>query len=336
MAGARGRERRQRDVASQSERGGGMNHGNVSPEIAKGLKVLRSRIAKAKIPSSKLDETLNIATWNIREFGKKKRSDAAIHYIAEILGQFDLISIAELRGDLGDLEKVLEILGPYWRAIYDDAVEDDGGNDERIGFVYDKRAVAFTGFAATANAPRNKEGALYLPKFDWWREPFMASFSAGSFDFVLLAAHAQWGTASGRLAELQSLADWVDLKRKEKGCVDKDMIVVGDFNIETPTQFAALTSKGLQMPSKLKSKTYGTNLAQDKRYDQILHYPGYAENFTDEAGVVDFYTGGTQDLFPGLEKTAFTFQMSDHFPLWMQINTDIEGQKLDQIIKARK
>lgn len=313
-----------------------MNHGTVSPEIAKGLKVLRSRIAKAKVPSSKLDETLNIATWNIREFGKKKRSDTAIHYIAEILGQFDLISIAELRGDLGDLGKVLAILGPYWRVIYSDALEDDGGNDERIGFVYDKRAVAFTGFAASATPPRTKVGDLYLPRFDWWREPFMASFSAGNFDFVLLAAHAQWGTSAGRTAELKSLAEWVDLKKKEKACVDKDLIVVGDFNIDSSQQLAALTSKGLQMPSALKSQTYGTNLAQDKRYDQILHYPDFPQNFSNKAGIVDFYTGGTKDLFPNLEKAAFTFQMSDHLPLWMQINTDIEGEQLDEIIKAGK
>jgi hypothetical protein len=313
-----------------------MNHGTVSPEIAKGLKVLRSRIAKAKIPSSKLDESLNVATWNIREFGKKARSDAAIHYIAEIIGQFDLVSIAELRGDLHDLGKVLAVLGPYWRAIYSDALEDAGGNDERIGFVYDKRAVAFTGFAATATAPRTKDGNLFVAKFDWWREPFMASFSAGSYDFVLLAAHAQWGTAAGRAVELQSLADWVDLKRKEKTCVDKDFIIVGDFNIDTPAQLGALTSKGLQMPAALKGKTFGTNLAQDKRYDQILQYPDYPQNFSNQAGILDFYTGGTADLFPGLEKTAFTFQMSDHFPLWMQINTDIEGEKLDEIIAAGK
>ena len=55
-----------------------MNHGNISPEIAKGLKVLQARIAKAEIPSSKLDETLNMATWNIREFGKKARSAASV------------------------------------------------------------------------------------------------------------------------------------------------------------------------------------------------------------------------------------------------------------------
>ena len=313
-----------------------MNHGKVSPEIAKGLKVLRERIAKAQVPSSKLDETLNIATWNIREFGKKARSEAAIHYIAEILGEFDLISISELRDNLGDLARVIDILGPYWRVIYSDAQEDAGGNDERIGFLYDKRAVAFTGFAASATPPRTKVGELYLPQFAWWREPFMASFSAGLFDFVLLSAHAQWGTPAGRVAELKSLAEWVDLKKKEKTCEDKDLIVVGDFNIETPDQLAALTSKGLQLPAALKGKTYGTNLAQNKRYDQILHYADYPQSFSNQAGVVDFYTGGTKDLFPDLDKTAFTFQMSDHLPLWMQINTDIEGEELDEIIRAAK
>ena len=56
-----------------------MDHGNISKEIAKGLVELQARIKKADIPSSKLDETLNIATWNIREFGKKKRKEASVH-----------------------------------------------------------------------------------------------------------------------------------------------------------------------------------------------------------------------------------------------------------------
>ncbi len=50
-----------------------MFHGNVSLEIAQGLKELQKRIKAASIPASKLDETLNLATWNIREFGRKKR-----------------------------------------------------------------------------------------------------------------------------------------------------------------------------------------------------------------------------------------------------------------------
>ena len=50
-----------------------MFHGKISAQIAEGLQKLRKRIDAAKIPSSKLDETLNLATCNIREFGKRRR-----------------------------------------------------------------------------------------------------------------------------------------------------------------------------------------------------------------------------------------------------------------------
>ena len=87
-----------------------MDHGNISTGIAKGLIALQKRIKDAEVPSSKLDESLNIATWNIREFGKKRRTEAAVHYIAEIIGQFDLVGMVELRDNLDDLARVLKIL----------------------------------------------------------------------------------------------------------------------------------------------------------------------------------------------------------------------------------
>jgi hypothetical protein len=43
-----------------------MHHGQISKPIADGLIELRKRIEQGGIPSSKLDETLNLATWNIR------------------------------------------------------------------------------------------------------------------------------------------------------------------------------------------------------------------------------------------------------------------------------
>lgn len=97
-----------------------MHHGPVSPEIAKGLLALKQRIEAAKIPPSKLDETANIAIWNIREFGKVRRTRPALHYIAEILGQFDLIALVELRDDLSDMAKVMRFLGRYWQIVYSD------------------------------------------------------------------------------------------------------------------------------------------------------------------------------------------------------------------------
>lgn len=60
-----------------------MFHGKVSKEVAAPSSRPRARILAAKIPSSKIDETLNLATWNFREFGKQRRTKAAIHWIAE-------------------------------------------------------------------------------------------------------------------------------------------------------------------------------------------------------------------------------------------------------------
>src|SRR5215471_15697299 len=122
-----------------------MHHGDVSPDIAQGLLALKDCITQAQIPPSKLDESINVAVWNIREFGKTARTTPAIHYIAEILGQFDLITLVELRDNLGDLGKVLPILGPSWDVVYSDWMTDDGGNRERIGFLFDERAVTFNG-----------------------------------------------------------------------------------------------------------------------------------------------------------------------------------------------
>lgn len=317
-----------------------MNHGKVSREIAAGLLALRKRIAAAKMPSSKIDETLNLATWNIREFGKARRTEAAIHYLAEILGQFDLIGLVELRDDLTDLGRVLRILGPYWRAVYSDMIPDAGGNRERLGFIYDKRAVTFNGLAAEANAPRAKKGFEYLPKKSFWRSPYLASFKSGSFDFIVLTTHIRWGDSTeARRQELEMLADWIEAKRLEKASEDKDLIVMGDFNIPSRTDalFKAITKHGLQIPGALLRVQFGSNLEKDKRYDQILHHPIYPENFTNAGGVLDFYGEASriEELFPGgMTKEKFTYQLSDHLPLWMQINTDIEGQKLEQVIQG--
>jgi endonuclease/exonuclease/phosphatase family metal-dependent hydrolase len=320
-----------------------MHHGKVSRDIALGLKELKKRIERGNIPSSKLDETMTLATWNIREFGKKPRMKASLHYIAEILGQFDLIAVTEVRENLADLAAVLQILGPYWRAVFSDYIQDAGGNRERVAYVYDERAVAFTGLAAEADAPRkkDKETGEYLPSLDWWRSPYIASFRAGNFDFVLVTVHIRWGKkAKDRIAPLKLLADWIEKRRKAKFGVDKDIILMGDFNIPRigDRLYKAVTRFGLRMPKGLAKLDHGSNLGMNKRYDQILHCPTRAGRFTKKGGVLDFYTGGINRLYPEREmsKFNFTFQMSDHMPLWVELDTDIEGERLDQIIRPKR
>ena len=327
-----------------------MHHGDVSAEVAAGLLALKKRIDAAKIPSSKLDKTINVAVWNIREFGKKRRKAAALHYIAEILGQFDLIALVELRDNLEDFGRVCHILGPSWDLVYSDWMPDDGGNRERAGFLFDRRAVTFNGLAAEVDAPRGKAGTEYLATQSFWRAPYMCSFRSGNFDFIAIATHARWGKSiAGREAELGMLADWIDERQKDKSVEDHDLIVMGDFN--TPKLddklFKALTRRGLQVPDslmKLKSGDVtvgGSNLNKNARYDQILHLPTAKKRFTNFGGTLDFHVSdaGIRELFPGagMTRNQFTYQLSDHFPVWVQIKTDIDGERLTQIVQnARK
>lgn len=326
-----------------------MHHGTVSAQIAQGLLTLKKQIQDAEIPPSKLDETINVAVWNIREFGKVKRNPAAIHYIAEILGQFDLIGIVELRDNLTDLGKVLPILGPSWDVVYSDWIDDSGGNRERTAFLFDTRAVTFNGLAAEVDAPRGKKGTEYLATQSFWRAPYMCSFRAGNFDFIAIATHARWGKGTeGRQAELQMLADWIGKRFKDKSVEDHDLLVMGDFNIPKlgDPLFKAITSRGLQIPEALvnlkigKRVVGGSNIKQNARYDQILHLPTLKDRFSEAAGTLDFLgsKANIKKYFPDKSYTPqeFTFQLSDHFPIWAQVKTDIDGERLNQIVQNSK
>ena len=326
-----------------------MHHGDVSPEIASGLLAIKKRIAAAKIPPSELDETINVAVWNIREFGKVRHTEAAIHYIAEILGQFDLIALVELRNDLRDLGRVLPILGPSWNVVYSDWNDDPGANKERTAFLFDRRAVTFNGLAAEVDPPRGKKGTEYLAKQSFWRFPYMCSFRAGNFDFVAIATHTRWGgSVEGRRADLQLLADWIDKRFKDRFVADHDLIVMGDFNVPKigDKLFKALTSRGLQIPDRLKKLKAGdqvlkgTNFGKNARYDQILHSPTVKKRFSNFGGTLDFFGSDDRikELFPHKKysRAKFSYQISDHLPLWVQIKTDIDGERLNQIVQNSK
>jgi hypothetical protein len=317
-----------------------MFHGDADAATAAGLLELKDRIKRCKIAPSKLDATVNIATWNIREFGKKPRLKKSLHYIAEILGQFDLIGVVEVRENVDDLCAAMRIMGPYWRVIYSDFIEDAGGNRERVAYVYDSRAVEFTGLAGNANEGRKKKEEDYIPERSWWRKPFMASFRAGSFDFIMLTTHIRWGSIEKkRIGELELLAEYVKRRAESPNAIDKDVIVMGDFNIPSLTSplYKAVVRHGLQMPAALAG-AHGSNLAKDKRYDQILHNPVFTKSFSALGGVLDFFGNGWGKLYPEAKSQkddAFTYELSDHMPLWLQLRTDISEEVLDQKLNPR-
>jgi endonuclease/exonuclease/phosphatase family metal-dependent hydrolase len=110
---------------------------------------------------------LRLATWNIREFDSNnfgKRLDESFYYIAEIIAQFDLIAIQEVREGREALDAVMELLGPGWRYIATDVTEGQKGNRERMVFVYNAHKVFFSDVAGEVVLPKDKVNDTLLFK----------------------------------------------------------------------------------------------------------------------------------------------------------------------------
>ena len=155
-----------------------------------------------------------------------------------------------------------------------------------------------------------------------WRPPYLASFRAGALDFLFATAHVRWNAAKGgRLAELRALAEWADL-RARRSATPTALILAGDLNIPDTKGplYRAVVARGLAVPKALLG-AHGTNLAANKRYDQILHLPVLGERFTQRAGVVDFFSNDLERLYPraASRRGDLTREMSDHLPLWAEL-----------------
>jgi hypothetical protein len=72
--------------------------------------------------------------------------------------------------DTRDLYAVLAALGPSWRAIYSEPLDDPGANDERACFLFDTRFVTHTGLVSVLHQKRRRVGDEYMTPH-WWRAP---------------------------------------------------------------------------------------------------------------------------------------------------------------------
>jgi hypothetical protein len=116
---------------------------------AEGLLRLKAALDQI-IPAKTLDQTLLLASWNLREFGGTKyggRNQEALLYLAEILSHFDLIAVQEVRDNLDALDSLMIELGSWWRYVVSDVTQGTQGNQERHAFLYDTRKMSFGGLA---------------------------------------------------------------------------------------------------------------------------------------------------------------------------------------------
>lgn len=162
---------------------------------SEGLIRLKDSFSQNGFPQKRVDGNLLLAAWNIREFGGNKyggRDDEPLYYLAEIISQFDLVALQEIRDDLADLQRVMQILGGWWKVLFTDVTAGKRGNKERTGFLYDSRKITFGGLAGEIVLPpiEGNEGG---PAEQLARTPMIVGFRAGWFKFTICTAHLYYG-----------------------------------------------------------------------------------------------------------------------------------------------
>lgn len=320
---------------------------------------------RQELPTRTLRETLLLATWNIRDFDKPvygKRMDEAIYYIAEIISHFDLVAVQEVYQDLEGLERVMKVLGNHWKYIFTDTTEGSRGNDERMAFVYDERKVSFGGLAGELILPplKDQEGKLQ-PVSQLGRTPFLVGFRSGWTKFMLTTVHILWGgnraNPEERVNEIHQVAEFLKKRTRESHAWTRNLILLGDFNIfgtEDET-FQQLVNAGFVVPKELLE--FRSNAKKTKHYDQIsLRVRPGSLALTGKAGVFDYYQVVYRDTEEdkqiylkymeeyetksnGQPRSAQskknyyqtywrTHQMSDHLPMWVELEIDYSDQYL--------
>ena len=304
-------------------------------------RLLRLRaMLNARITSIRQPNSLIVGSWNLRHFdGGRPRLAESFHYIAEIIDHFDICAIQEVK-DVASMERLVRLLGPNWDFFVNDSSGPGRGNHERMAFVYDRNKVQF----------RHLIGELVLPKGalpgdeQIGRTPFFAAFQAGWFKFTLCSAHIIFEEETGRPLredEIRVIATELSKRAKETKEVH---VLLGDMNTDHPTSagVVALRENGFIVPA------FGpTSLLGGKHYDHItfagpadethmlakgvltwegaVYMPEEVESYR---AIAEQMRGAPYSNWPSEYRSWTTNEMSDHLPVWIELETDYSNQYL--------
>lgn len=205
------------------------------------------------------------------------------------------------------------------------------------------------------------------------RSPFLVAFQSGWFRFSLCTVHIYYGADSGRelqrrIAEIKQLMhffaerqDKASKRENDRLGQSENYILLGDFNVVSPEHktMAALKSEGFTVPSAIDGRNVRGD--GDHFYDQIavrvtdprFNVTGggmvniFADVFRDNKEDLALYAAHLPKEDPekdekfkattteALYKKWRTWQMSDHSPLWIEIETDFADGFLKDLAKGK-
>ncbi len=257
--------------------------------------------------------SITIAAFNIQVFGRSKRQkDDVMNVLVNITREFDVVLIQEIRDSSEEtipyfLNEINEIEGSKYAFVRSD----------RLGRTTSKEAYAYLYNTETVDFIEGSDYVYNDVDDVFEREPYIASFRSGNFDFTLVGIHTKPDDA--RL-EIGNLTHVVSFALSENP-VEEDIIVMGDFNADG-RYFNENDLSNLFKTSKyywVITNDMDTMTKTDYTYDRIvLMNATYSYEYIEESSAVFYF-----DTEYGINNATLVESVSDHYPIYAEFKTDL-------------
>ena len=252
-----------------------------------------------------LDASSLVGSWNIRNLGWDTQIDMA--YVSKVASAFDLLAVQEIMSEDGaeGLRTGLEAeTGVEWELLLSEALG-RGSYREHYGFLWRPDRIEWV------------DGAVvYLDDDDVFaREPFAARFrTQDGFTFVMTSIHLIYGDAKEeRRREVQALRSfrlWLD-----ESFPETPVFLAGDFNL-APSDPAWAALADLAIPLITEGNT--TISPVDGRFANL--YDNIWAPVNQPLPIAAFGSYEFPGQLLGIDHEAARAQVSDHIPVWMEID----------------
>ncbi len=274
---------------------------------------------------SRIDDELLLGSFNIQILGESKAGKPDVmDALGKIVSQYDLVAIQEIR-DSSTINEIGACSGVAITSLLD-RIRAEAGFDygciqgDRQGRTSSKEQYAFIFNPKVVQPLGDEFGGAYTfndtnDLFE--REPLIAQFRAGDFDFALANIHTKPDDARAEICALAKVVEDAEARYNN----DDDVIVLGDFNADG-SYFNENTTeclRGIGYNWAIGNSIDTTVAATDNTYDRIVFRNSFGdEDFSGPAGAFYFNLPQTEtpffqvELLPGLELK----NVSDHYPIW--------------------
>ena len=263
-------------------------------------------------------ESIRIAAFNVQVFGKTKREkEDVMGYLALIAREFDVVLIQEIRDASGEtapsyLALINQAGGPAYAYV----------ESPRLGRTTSKEAYAYFYNTESVELIEGSERVYNDTGDVFEREPFIAGFRSGGFDFTLVGIHTKPDDAYNEIGNLTLVVQSILDGDPQEG----DVIVLGDFNADGSYFDEGDTGNPLKDPAYfwVVADEADTMTKTDWTYDRMVmtnatHGWEYVEG---SASVLYF------DEEYGIEDPELVWAISDHYPIYAEFRTDLADDDL--------